>query len=190
MSGSGGQVELDYTWDVLGRYGIGAGILWWQTGKPSPRVEQQSVAPLTGVIWIGATGYGRLDLTFSQLWYEHHFVRDRVFLRVGRINPFAVFDYYKYKSPGTGFLGQPQNVNPTIPCLSSALGLGGAVRMNSGIYLVAGAFDANGVPTRSGFDTLFDVGEYFVMGEIGWPRILSGALLPDGIISPATMIIT
>lgn len=123
------------------------------------------------------TRYGRLDLTFSQLWYEHQFVRDRVLLRVGKINPFAVFDYNKFKSPRTGFLGQPQNANPTIPYPSSALGFGGSVRMNNGVYLVAGAFDANGVPTRSGFDTLFDVGEYFAMAEIGWaPDFVEGAV--------------
>ncbi|MXN63860.1 hypothetical protein GR183_03000 [Stappia sp. GBMRC 2046] len=172
QTGSGGQGEFDFTWELFGRTGEG------QHGKIGGKLESrhtvfnptapQFVAPKAGSIWSGAIGYGELDIALSQLWYEHEFIRDRVLVRVGKIAPFTVFDYYKYKSPRVAFLGQPQNFNPTIPFPPSALGIGGGGRLTNGTYLAAGVFDANGVPVRPGFDTLFETGELFSIAEIGW----------------------
>jgi len=89
-----------------------------------------------------------------------------------------VFDYYKYKSPRTGFLGQPQNVNPTIAFPSSALGIGGGGRLPNGIYAGGGVFDANGVATRAGFDTLFDDRELLTIAEIGWAPDFAEGMKP------------
>lgn len=171
-TGSGAQAEVDFTWEVFGRDGDGPrGLIG---GKFESRfnlfnpVVPQSVAPRAGSIWSGAIGYGDLDPVLSQLWYEQHLVRDRVLLRLGKIAPFAVFDYYKYKSPRVAFLGQPQNFNPTIPFPPTALGLAGGGRLTNGFYIAAGGFDANGKATRPGFDTLFEKGEIFSIAEIGW----------------------
>lgn len=181
-TGSGGQAELDFTWTVLGHKGEGMKGLFG--GKIEDRHNllnsraPQSVAPAAGSIWTGAAGYGELDITASQLWYEHHFKRDRVIARVGKIVPFALFDYYKFKSPRTGFLGQVQNVNPTIAYPPSALGVGAGVRLESGAFAGGGVFDANGQADKDGFNTLFDEGELFTIGEIGWTPDFSIFLLP------------
>jgi len=182
VSGSGGQAELNFTWDVIGRDSSG------QKGYFGGKVENrhtllsdnspQSVAPLAGSVWSGAPGYGVQDWSLPELWYEHQPLRDRVLVRAGKIIPFAVFDYYKYKSPRTGFLGQPQNVNPTIAFPSSALGIGGGGRLPNGIYAGGGVFDANGVATRAGFDTLFDDRELLTIAEIGWAPDFAEGMKP------------
>ncbi|WP_434053490.1 MAG: carbohydrate porin [Roseibium sp.] len=172
QTGSGAQAEFDFTWELFGRKGTGPkGLIG---GKFETRFNllnatvPQSVAPAAGSIWSGAIGYGEQDPSLSQLWYEQHLIRDRVLLRFGKIAPFTVFDYYKYKSPRVAFLGQPQNFNPTIPFPPSALGFGAAARLTNGGYVVGGVFDANGSPIRPGFDTLFEDGELFSIAEVGW----------------------
>lgn len=172
QTGSGAQAEFDFTWELFGRNGAGPkGLIG---GKFESRFKvlnatvPQSVAPAAGSIWSGAIGYGEQDPSLSQLWYEQHLIRDRLLIRFGKIAPFAVFDYYKYKSPRVAFLGQPQNFNPTIPFPPSALGLAGGARLTNGGYLAAGVFDANGSPIRPGFDTLFEDGELFSVAEVGW----------------------
>ncbi|WP_412178068.1 carbohydrate porin [Roseibium alexandrii] len=171
-TGSGSQAEFDFTWELFGRNGTGPkGMIG---GKFESRFNflnataPQSTAPAAGSIWSGAIGYGEQDPSISQLWYEQHLVRDRVLLRFGKIAPFTVFDYYKYKSPRVAFLGQPQNFNPTIPFPATALGIGGGARLKNGYYLAAGGFDANGKANRPGFDTLFEDREIFSIAEIGW----------------------
>lgn len=171
-TGSGAQAEFDFTWEIFGRNGTGPkGLIG---GKFESRFKvlnatvPQSTALRAGSIWSGAIGYGDQDPSLSQLWYEQHLIRDRVLLRLGKIAPFTVFDYYKYKSPRVAFLGQPQNFNPTIPFPPSSLGIGGGARLTNGMYFAAGGFDANGTATRPGFDTLFEDGEIFSIAEVGW----------------------
>ena len=179
LTGSSGQFEFNFTWDVIGRDGMG------QRGYFGGKLENrhrvfsdtaaQSVAPMAGAVWTGALGYGEQDWSFPELWYEHHFVRDRFLVRVGKINPFAVFDFYKYKSPRTGFISQPQTFNPTIAYPPSALGIGAGARLTNGVYAAAGVFDANGVPTKAGFNTLFEDGELFTIADLGWaPDFVDG----------------
>ncbi len=181
-TGSGGQAEFDFTWTAFGREGNGMKGLFG--GKVESRhkvlnaTAPQSVAPRAGSVWTGALGYGELDPAVSQLWYEHHFVRDRVLARAGKISPFTVFDYYKYKSPRVASLGQVQNFNPTIPFPPSALGLAGGVRLENGGYVAGGIFDANGRPNRAGFDTLFRDGELFAIAEVGWTPDFNVLLKP------------
>lgn len=182
VTGSGGQGELDFTWTVFGREGDGMkGIIGGKIEDRhrvfSPRAPQ-AVAPAAGSIWTGAAGFGELDFTASQLWYEHHFARDRIIARIGKISPFTVFDYYKYKSPRSGFLGQIQNVNPTIAFPSAALGLGGGVRLKNGGFVSGGFFDANGRADTDGFDTLFEEGELFTIAEAGWTPDFNVLLRP------------
>jgi porin len=172
VTGSGGQAEFDFTWTAFGREGSKT------TGVIGGKIEDryslfnnrapQFVAPDAGSLWTGALGYGELDLSVSQLWYEHRFNQDRILARFGKISPFTVFDYYKYKSPRVAFLGQIQNFNPTIAFPPSALGFGAGARMKNGGYFGAGIFDANGRADKSGFDTLFDEGELFTVAEFGW----------------------
>ncbi|MFN3130492.1 carbohydrate porin [Roseibium sp.] len=170
-TGSGGQAEFDFTWELFGRSEGQKGTIG---GKLESRhkvfnpTAPQFTAMNAGSIWPGAIGYGVLDIAASQLWYEHQFIGDRVLMRAGKISPFTLFDYYKYKSPRTGFLGQPQSFTPTIPFPPSALGIAGGARLENGTYVAAGAFDGNGVATRPGFDTLFEHGELFKVAELGW----------------------
>jgi porin len=48
------------------------------------------------------------------------------------------------------------------------LGVATEIRPREDIYIVAGLHDANGDPTRAGFDTFLDDREYFKIAEIGW----------------------
>ena len=172
VRGSGGQAEFDFTWTAFGRSGTG------QKGVFGGKIESQhtvfsanapqDVAPNAGSIWTAASGYGLIDIAASQLWYEHHLERDRLLVRVGKMSPFTMFDYYRYKSTRSGFLGQIQTFNPAIPFPASTLGVAVGTMLPNGFYAEGGVFDANGTAEKSGFNTLFNRGETFKIADIGW----------------------
>ena len=106
---------------------------------------------------------------------EQHIIKDRVAFRVGKVLPFAIYDYFAFKSPKSGFLNQTFTVNPTISYPSFGLGAAALVRPTEDIYIVGGIHDANGKPTTAGFDSFFNESEYFSVVEVGWsPALLSG----------------
>lgn len=172
ITGSGAQAELDFAWTIFGRSGTGPKGVFG--GKIESRHklfndnDPQSVAPSAGSIWTAASGYGLIDIAASQLWYEQHLVRDKAVIRVGKMSPFTMFDYYRYKSTRSAFLGQIQTFNPTIPFPPSTLGIAAGALLGNGLYAEAGVFDANGTPEDIGFNTLFGKGETFKIADFGW----------------------
>ncbi len=179
VTGSGGQAEFDFTWTPFRRSGTGTKGVFGGKIESQHKVfntnAPQSVAPKAGSVWTGAPGYGAFDISVSQLWYEHHLIRDRVLVRAGKISPFTMFDYYRFKSTRAEFLGQIQTFNPTIAFPPSALGVAVGALLTNRLYAEAGVFDANGTPDQAGFNTLFNRRETFKIADIGWtPDFLFG----------------
>lgn len=177
-SAAGGIAELFGKWALFGRNTDHPGNLGFKVEsrqRLGTKVPPQLLGVETGSTWSTATGFGTFDLSVVELWWEQHFIKDRLAIRVGKMLPFAIYDYFRYKSPKTGFLNQMFNVNPTIAFPSFGLGASMLARPREDIYILAGIHDANGRSTTVGFDTFFDDKEYFTAIELGWdPGYLSG----------------
>jgi porin len=175
---AGGIFELFGKWTLFGRGTDHPGSLGFRVEdrhRLGTDLAPQLLGSETGSTWSTATGFGEFNLSVPELWWEQHLIKDHLAFRAGKMLAFAVYDYFRFKSPKTGFLNQMFNVNPTIPFPSFGLGATVLVRPWDDIYIVAGIHDANGQPTRVGFDTFFDDREYFTALELGWdPGHLSG----------------
>jgi porin len=188
-SSSPGDSEAASGW--LGLFGI-----WKLTGRGTEhpgrlgfKVENRhrlgtdlvpaALGRTTGSAWSTAGGWGKFDLSVVELWWEQHLVRDHFAFRAGKVLPFALYDYSRFKNPKTGFLNQMFNINPALPFPSFGLGAAVLARPRTDIYFVAGIHDANGQPTTAGFDTFFEDKEYFTAAEIGWDPGNIGVERPD-----------
>jgi len=168
---AGGIFEILGQWTLVDRNGDRPGTI-------ALRIEQRhglgtGIPPqsLSGNIGAGtptAFAFGEFDLSLAELYYEQEVIPDRFVIRVGKMIPFGIYDFFYFKNPKTDYLNADFAMNPTIAWPSFGLGAAAEVRPVNDLYIVAGIHDANGSPTKSGFDTFFDDAEYFVVADVGW----------------------
>lgn len=139
-------------------------------------VPPQGFGGEIGSVSLTGVGYSDFDFSLTELWWEQHIIEDRVAFRIGKMLPFAIYDYFSLKNPKSGFTNSSFTLNPTIAWPQFGLGAAGIVRPTDEIFVVFGIHDANGRPTLSGFDTFFNDKEYFSVVDIGWdPGYLAGS---------------
>lgn len=124
-------------------------------------------AEIGSVSSVGPT-YSEFPVALAELWFEHHFIKDRFGFRIGKVLALSMFDYFQFKGPRIGFINAVFSLNPAIAFPN--FGLGGilGVRPVEDVYIYGGVHDANGTPTRTGFDTFFEDNEYFSILEVGY----------------------
>ena len=101
------------------------------------------------------------DYTLVRFYWQHGSIESGARYRLGRMDPALIYDGGRYVSSNYAFLSSAFSDTLPMPVPDAGIGLAGAVYPTSNTYLLAGVHDANGSRTRSGFDTFFDVGEYF-----------------------------
>jgi porin len=148
----------------------------WRAGiRLGTSIPPQSLAREIGAGTPTAIGFSEFDLTLAELYHEQEIVKDRFAVRIGKMVPFGVYDFFYFKNPKTDFLNANFALNPTVAWPQFGLGAVTEVRPIEQLYIVVGIHDANGSPTRAGFDTFFEDREYFVIGDVGWdPGYLIG----------------
>jgi len=168
---AGGIFELLGSWTLFGR---GTGYRGSVTWKVENRHRLGTdVSPVALGFEAGSTlptgskfsdfGWGVTNLFWRQELDEGRFV-----LLAGRVDPTDYVDIYGLINPLTQFQNLAFLTDPTIAAPDQGLGVAGGGMATKHIYLTAGVSDANGSPTRAGFDTFFGDAEYFTYGEIGW----------------------
>jgi porin len=95
-------------------------------------------------------------------------MRGKGAVRFGKlITPAVIYDNFFLRVPQLVFENETMVFSATaFP--SNGLGAVAVIFPTDNLYVQGGIHDANGSPTEAGFDTFFDVHEYFVAGEIGW----------------------
>lgn len=172
---AGSILEAVGTWTLLGRGTDHPGMLGF---KIEGRYAHTSVPPQNlftqlGGGWPTALAFSEFDLSLAEFWWEQHFIKDRLSVRIGKVLPFGSYDYFRFKNPKTGFTNASFTLNPSIAWASFGLGAVVDIRPHDDYYLTFGVHDANGTP-EGGFDSFFDEGELFVVAEMGWdPGFLS-----------------
>ncbi|MGV7229651.1 MAG: carbohydrate porin [Nitrospirales bacterium] len=108
-------------------------------------------------------GWGVTNLYWQQRWFD-----GKLTGIIGQIDVTDFLDIYGMINYLTAFTNFAFSVNPAIAVPNQGLGatIGGFASEH--FYIVAALADANGDPTKSGFDTFFDDHEYFTHVEVGW----------------------
>jgi porin len=167
---SGGVLEINGNWTLLGRGGPNTGVLGFRLES---RHKYSDIAPNQlgaeiGSLWKPDVLWGTFDFAVSQLWWEQRFMSGRGAVRFGKlITPAVIYDNFFLRVPQLVFENETM-VFSAAAFPSNGLGTVAVVFPTDNLYVQGGIHDANGSPTEAGFDTFFDVREYFVAGEIGW----------------------
>ena len=120
-----------------------------------------------GSITPTGTFFSEFDFGLTNFYWKQYLCdRDLVFA-IGKIDVTDFIDVYALINPLTHFINLSFSTNPTIAVPNQGLGTAVGGMLTSKVYFQAGFSDANGQPTRSGFDTFFDDSEYFSYAEIG-----------------------
>ena len=175
---SGGWFGIVGQWELLGRGTNHPGILGFQLQQRHRigAVVPQNIGPEIGSLWPTAIGYSELTFSAVELYWAQWLVKDRLGLVFGKQIPFAVHDYFAYKSPLDGFLNASFGLNQSIGYAEAGLSAGAGARPTKSTYILGGVYDGNGKLNRAGFDSFFNEREYFVAVDVGWdPGYLEGS---------------
>lgn len=167
---SGGILGIAGTWELLGRDTQHPGSLGFrlQDRHRMGAIPPQNLGPDIGSLWLTGTAFNEFDMSLVELYWDQHIIKDRLAFRFGKTIPFAIHDYFKYKSPVSGFQDSNFTLNSSIAWVGFGLGAVGLVRPTSDIYVLGGIYDAKGKQSRAGFDSFFNDGEHFTIADIGW----------------------
>jgi len=166
-----GKLDLSLQWSLLGRGKSYAGTL---VGKVEYRhllgtqIPPSELALELGALVTTAYSYSDWGLAVPILYWRQQVFTNRVQVAVGKIDPTDFFDQMKLATAQTGFLNGFFQVSPTIDFPDQGLGAVAGAMPTDQLYVLAGVSDANGSPTRAGFDTFFEDSEYFTAAEVGY----------------------
>jgi porin len=167
---AGGLFEFQGKWTVVGAGTPNRGFVGFSVEsrhKLGTEIPPQNLFLDAGAFWPTATAFGEFDLSVITLYYEQYIADGAVGIRLGKMNPFAIYDYMSLKNPKTDFLNAAFNLNPAIGWASFGFGVAGIVRPVEQLYILAGIHDINGGPNQ-GIKSFFEDKEYFKAIEVGW----------------------
>lgn len=167
---SAGVFGIVGQWNLVGRGTNHPGFLGFnlqQRHRMGP-VTPQSLGAEIGSLWPVSIAYDELTFSALELYWAQFLVKDRLGFVFGKQLPFAVHDYFAYKSPFDGFNNAAFGLNPTIGFVPAGLSAGAGVRPTKSTYLIGVVYDGNGKLNRAGFETFFEDREYFTAVDVGW----------------------
>lgn len=127
-----------------------------------------------GSLWPTDVGFLDLGPSFPIFYWEQWFTKDRFVLRVGKQIAAQAYDFFRFKDGRTAFSGGLFTQHPSIP--SPPFGQAVSFKWwpidGSPLYVFGTLNDMNGDPDRVGFDTFFELHQFFYGVEIGyfWKR--------------------
>ena len=165
-----GIIELFGQWELLGRGTCHPGLLVYKgenRHQIGTALTPQALGMEAGSVLPTAPPYGEFSFTVTNLFWKQYFFDRQAVIVAGRVDPTDFVDIYALSNTKTQFSNLAFSANPTIAFPNQGLGIAAGAMLTNRIYLQGGLTDANGQPTRSGFDTFFDDSEYFSYVELG-----------------------
>jgi len=168
-----GMVRFYGAWDLVGR---GTG----HSGAVVYKVENRhAYTPIPPGSFSLESGYiGLIEPPFSDqrwrltnLYWRQSLGGGRVSFVAGWVDPTDYVDVFALASPWLHFSNFAFSTGgASIPVPNEGLGVGGAAYLSDNLYVVGGFADSNSNPQKpgDGFDTFFNMHEYFKHFEIGW----------------------
>ncbi len=122
----------------------------------------------TGTVGGTILTFNTQDYSLPELYWEQGQYENGFITRVGKMDPFLIYDGGRYVTPNYAFLSPAFSDTLPMPLPPAALGVVEEIYLTKETYIIAGIHDANGDRTTAGFDTFFGEGEYFTAVEFGW----------------------
>jgi porin len=165
-----GLVRIFGQWELLGRCSGNSGLLVYK-GEHRHRIGTD-ITPFdlgfeAGSIVPTGTFFSEFTFSVTNLFWKQYFFDRNLAFAIGRIDVTDFVDVYAMMNPLTHFLNLSFSSNPSIAFPNQGLGAAAGGMLTEHLYVQGGFGDANGQPTRSGFDTFFGDSEYFSYFEVG-----------------------
>ena len=163
--------DIDFfgQWLLFGRDGGTPGLLAFSSEIRNryDKIPPSSLGSSVGSAWGTAVGFNSQDYALVQLYWEQGSEETMVRYRIGKMDPGLLYDGGRYVSSNYAFLSPA--FSDTLPMALPGAGMGVAMALypTDNTYILFGVHDANGRRTTAGFNTFFDVGEYFTAVECG-----------------------
>ena len=171
---AGGAVRFFGRWDLVGRSSGNTGTFVW---KLEHRHKYTSIPPSGTAAEIGYVGVilpvlSNIGMRLTNLYWKQNLVHGRLELVAGMLDATDWLDLYALASPWTGFMNFAFATGAaSIPIPDDAT-IGAYVNalLTDNLYIIGGLTDSNANYTDpfNGFDTFFNVNEYFTTIELGW----------------------
>jgi porin len=166
---AGGVFDTYGVWVPFARGTGWEGLLGFRIADQHPygrSVPPSRFGAELGSSWGTALAFDRRELVPIELWWEQHLFQDALRIRVGKLDPYTIFDPLSLSHPFEGFMSHPLTLNSAIAWSGSGAGALVRFNMGEGFYVHGGIFDANG--NQRDLDTFFERKEYLTMAQLGW----------------------
>lgn len=166
----GGDLDIFGSWHLTGHEKHRPGKLVFDTeGRHANTVvPPANLGSEIGSLWGTTTLFDVQKFTVTQLFWEQGAFEDGWIVRAGRMDPTLIYDGGQFVSDNYAFFSPAFSDTLPITAPGPGFGVSGAYFPNDEIYVYAGIHDANGSPTRAGWDTFFGDGEFFTAVELGY----------------------
>jgi hypothetical protein len=173
----GGDTDLFGDWRLLGKPdGLNNGYLYFaaEYRNACTEIAPNELGGQIGSLWGTTNGFGEQDLTFKEVYWQQHFSKDRLIVRVGKIDAENYYNSNYWQSDSKYFMNKAFSSFPVRAFPSNGLGMNLTAKLSDQWYISTGAQDAQGKKTTTGFDTFFNDFDLFGAGELGYTPTIEG----------------
>jgi porin len=175
---AGGDFDLFGNWRLWGpKDDPNNGFLYFSTEYRhdlGTDIAPSALGGQIGALWGTTNGFGEQAYTVKELYWEQRFDKDKVILRLGKIDAENYYNSNYWQSDNLYFLNQAFSSFPARAFPSNGIGLNVTIKPDSLWYISTGFQDAQGKKTRVGFDTFFGDFNLFSALEIGFKPTIEG----------------
>lgn len=167
---SGGIFRFFGNWTLLGRNtnAPGSFVFKVENRHRFGKIAPQNLGFQTGYLGLTGTQFSDFGWGVTNLYWQQKFNDGKISFVIGTVDPTDYVDIYGLTNPLTHFQNLAFLTDPSIAVPNQGLGMAVGAMLSDNFYLITGFSDANGDPTKAGFDTFFDDAEYFKHIELGW----------------------
>ena len=123
-----------------------------------------------GSLWPTDFAFFDLGPAVPIFYWEQWFTKDRFVLRLGKQLAVQTYDFFRFKDARVAFSASALTAHTSIPspAFGQAVSFKWWPKEDSELYVLGTLNDMNGDPERIGFDTFFELHQFFYGLEIGY----------------------
>ncbi len=172
----GSDFDLIARWDAIGRKACNQSALevrFESRYKIATRIAPSGLSTTIDSLWPTVSGFGRQDLSLTQVYWKQDFLGDRLQVRLGKVSASATFFGNRLNDASLFFFNFAFSDSPEVFLPGNGLGLHARYRVNKCWTVVAGMQNANGVKTEIDPSSI-EKGEFWYAGQIEYRRKIRG----------------
>jgi porin len=167
---AGGVFDFAGTWAGFKRGGKWQGMLGFRIAdqhRLGTKIAPAAFGDAVGSAWGTSLAFDDISLTVIEGWWEQR-LGAKTALRFGKLDASGIFDPSALGNPFEHFMGQPFNLNNSIPFPAEGLGILANFEPRRDISILVGVLDGNGNGTDWNFDEFFRGDEHLKLAELAW----------------------